>query len=28
VSMAIGSAVTLVWVVVLLVATAQPSAGG
>ena len=28
VSMAIGSAVTVVWVVVLLVATAQPSAGG
>jgi hypothetical protein len=28
VSMAIGSVVTLVWVVVVLVATAEPSAGG
>jgi hypothetical protein len=28
VAMAIGSAVTLVWIVVVLVATAQPSAGG
>ena len=27
-AMAIGSAVTLVWVVVVLVATAQPSTGG